>query len=202
MRIEQKFVLNAPPDRVWGFLTDPFQVAGCLPGAAITSRIDDRTYEGTITVKVGPVTAAYKGKVRFERLDPEHLETELVGQGQDVRGKGGAEMRMVSRLSPLDGGGTEVAVTSDVNISGILAQMGRGMIESISAQIFQQFTAAVQQKLQAAPGSVQGAPQTRLQSASWRRSFRWRGVRTGSRDRREPRLKRPARPRRRIRYAV
>jgi len=106
VKIEQKFALNVPPDRVWGFLTDPVQVAACLPGAAITSRIDDRTYEGTITVKVGPVTAAYKGKVRFERLDPQRLEAEMVGQGQDVKGKGGAEMRMISRLFPREGGGT------------------------------------------------------------------------------------------------
>lgn len=160
MKIEQKFSLNAPPDRVWAFLTDPVQVAACLPGAAITSQIDDRTYEGTVTVKVGPVTAAYKGKVRFERLDAQRLEAEMVGQGQDVKGKGGAEMRMVSRLRPLGGGGTEVAVDSDVNISGILAQMGRGMIESVSAQIFQQFAAAMKQKLEAPPGSVQEGAQS------------------------------------------
>jgi carbon monoxide dehydrogenase subunit G len=157
MQIEQKFALNAPPDRVWGFLTDPVQVAGCLPGAAITSRIDDRTYEGTITVKVGPVTAAYKGKVRFERLDPQRLEAEMVGQGQDVKGKGGAEMRMISRLFPREGGGTEVVVNTDVNISGILAQMGRGIIESVSTQIFQQFTVSMRQKLEASGSGQDGA---------------------------------------------
>ena len=160
MKIEQKFALNVPPDRVWGFLTDPVQVAACLPGAAITSRIDDRTYEGTITVKVGPVTAAYKGKVRFERLDPQRLEAEMVGQGQDVKGKGGAEMRMISRLFPREGGGTEVVVNSDVNISGILAQMGRGLIESVSTQMFQQFTAAMRQKLE-----TSGSDQEVVQSA-------------------------------------
>ena len=160
MKIEQKFALNVPPDRVWGFLTDPVQVAACLPGAAITSRIDDRTYEGTITVKVGPVTAAYKGKVRFERLDPQRLEAEMVGQGQDVKGKGGAEMRMISRLFPREGGGTKVVVNSDVNISGILAQMGRGIIESVSTQMFQQFTAAMRQKLE-----TSGSDQEVVQSA-------------------------------------
>jgi len=160
MQIEQRFALNAPPDRVWAFLTDPVQVAACLPGAAITSRIDDRTYEGTITVKVGPVTAAYKGKVRFERLDPQRLEAEMVGQGQDVKGKGGAEMRMISRLFPREGGGTKVVVNSDVNISGILAQMGRGIIESVSTQMFQQFTAAMRQKLE-----TSGSDQEVVQSA-------------------------------------
>lgn len=158
MKIEQTLSLAAPPEKVWALLTDLYQVASCLPGAAIAEKVDDRTYLGMITVKVGPVTASYRGKIRFERLDPERWEAELVGQGQDVRGKGGAEMRMQSCLRPKDGG-TEVTVASEVNITGILAQMGRGMIESVSNQIFQQFAASMQQKLAAAPGSSQEDPQ-------------------------------------------
>lgn len=148
MKIEQTLSLAAPPEKIWALLTDPYQVASCLPGAAITEKVDDRTYLGTITVKVGPVTASYKGTIRFERLDPERWEAELVGQGQDVRGKGGAEMKMQSRLHPKDGC-TEVWVASEVSISGILAQMGRGMIESIANQIFREFAAALEQKLAA-----------------------------------------------------
>jgi uncharacterized protein len=158
--IEQKFQINAPPDQVWTFLTDPYQVVQCLPGAAITSRIDDHTYEGTVTVKVGPVTAAFKGTVHFERVDPVPLEAQIVGRGQDVKGKGGAELRMLSRLVPLDGGRTEVVVSSDVNISGILAQMGRGMIESVSTQIFQQFAAAMRKRLETGTDSDSEAAQS------------------------------------------
>jgi uncharacterized protein len=146
MKIEQTVAVEAPPDRVWAFLIDPQEVASCLPGAAITEQVDDRTWRGTITVKVGPVSTSYKGTIRFERLDVEKLEAELVGQGQDVRGRGGAEMRMQSRLTPTPTG-TEVTVVSEVQISGILAQLGRGMIESVSGQIFRQFAAAMQQKL-------------------------------------------------------
>ncbi len=157
MKIEQTFSIKAPPDRVWAFLTDPYQVASCLPGAAITEKVDDRTYRGTITVKVGPVTAGYKGTIRFERLDPERWEAEMVGQGQDVKGKGGAEMRMQSRLVP-NGDATDVTVVSEVKISGLLAQMGRGMIESVSNQIFQQFATAMQQKLAAGSDDAGGRP--------------------------------------------
>ncbi len=149
LTIEQHVTVAAPPERVWAFLTDPYQVASCLPGAAITEQVDERTYRGTITVKVGPVTVSYKGTIRFERLDPAQWEAELRGQGQDVKGKGGAEMRMQSRLDP-KGDVTEVTVVSEVNISGMLAQMGRGMIESVSNQIFQQFATAMQRKLASA----------------------------------------------------
>ncbi|HEX6863041.1 MAG TPA: SRPBCC domain-containing protein, partial [Thermoanaerobaculia bacterium] len=67
MQIEKSFVLNAPVATVWEFLTDPYQVGRCLPGAAITDKLDDGSYAGTMTVKVGPVTANYRGKMRFER---------------------------------------------------------------------------------------------------------------------------------------
>ncbi len=146
MTNEQKFFVKAPAERVWAFLTDPHQVAQCLPGAAITEKVDDRTYRGTITVKVGPVAASYKGRISFDRLDVEKLEADLSATGQDTKGKGGAEMQMRSRLVRGDGG-TEVHVTTDVKISGILAQMGRGLIESVSNQMFQRFAGCVQQKL-------------------------------------------------------
>lgn len=162
VKMEQKVSLGAPPDRVWAFLTDPFQVASCLPGAAITEQVDDRTYRGTITVKVGPMTTSYKGTIRFERLDPGAREAELVGQGQDVRGKGGAEMRMQSRLRAVEGG-TEVTVVSEVSITGLLAQLGRGLIEGVADQIFQEFAAAMRQKLGAgaAPAGGEAAVEAR-----------------------------------------
>ncbi len=160
VKMEQKVSLGAPPDRVWAFLTDPFQVASCLPGAAITEQVDDRTYRGTITVKVGPMTTSYKGTIRFERLDPGAREAELVGQGQDVRGKGGAEMRMQSRLRAVEGG-TEVTVVSEVSITGLLAQLGRGMIEGVADQIFQEFAAAMRQKLGAGPAGGEAAAEAK-----------------------------------------
>jgi carbon monoxide dehydrogenase subunit G len=149
-KIEQRFELDAPVDLVWVFLTDPYQVVGCLPGAAITNRVDARTYNGTMTVKVGLVTASYTGKVTFERVDPARHETEVFGVGQDVKGKGSAEMRLVSRLRPGAGGKTEVAVGSEVTVTGIFAQMGRGMIQTVADQLLRQFTGKFAQVLSGA----------------------------------------------------
>jgi len=151
--IEKSFVVKAPADRVWEFLTDPHRVAKCLPGAAITEQLDDQTYAGTITVKVGPVSASYKGQVRFERLDSDARVAELTGRGLEVRGKGGADMRMTSRLVERGPGGTEVMVTSEVNVTGILAQFGRGMIQDVSDQMFDKFTEAMRAELE---GGEQG----------------------------------------------
>lgn len=161
MQIEKTFVVMASPAAVWDFLTDPHRVARCLPGAAITEQIDEKTYAGTITVKVGPVAASYKGRVRFERLDAAERSAEIVGSGQDIRGKGGADMRMRSRLVEKAPGQTEVIATSEVNVTGILAQFGRGMIQDVSDQMFQKFTDAVRAELESktqAPAGTNPAP--------------------------------------------
>ena len=150
--IEKQFVINAARRDVWAFLTDPSRVAGCLPGASITGQVDERTHAGTIAVKVGPVSARYKGTVRFERLDEEEGVAEIAAAGQDVRGKGGADMRMTSRVVARGPAETEVTVASTVNISGILAQFGRGLIQDVSDQMFRQFTDAMRAALESAPG--------------------------------------------------
>jgi uncharacterized protein len=162
MQIEKTFDIKAPRAAVWEFLTDPYKVARCLPGAAITEKLDERSYGGTITVKVGPVTANYRGKMRFEKLDAEAGEAEIVASGQETRGKGGADMRMKSRVAERAPGETEVNVVSDVNVVGVLAQFGRGMIQDVSDQLFQKFTDAMRRELEApaapAPAVTEGAP--------------------------------------------
>ena len=168
LEISKTFTIDAPKQAAWDFLTDPYRVARCLPGAAITGKQDDQSYTGTITVKVGPVSASYKGKVRFEKLDPAAGTAEIVASGQDVKGKGGADMRMQSRLREISPGKTEVSATSQVNITGILAQMGARMIQDVSDQMLQRFTQAMQAELGSAsraegnspfpPASVSSAP--------------------------------------------
>jgi len=160
--VVKTFVVKAPPPTVWQFLIDPHRVARCLPGAAITDRVDDQTYTGTMTVKVGPVTTSYRGKVVFQRLDASSYVAEVVASGQDVKGKGGADMKMSSTLKEVSPGETEVTAVSRVNITGILAQMGRGMIQDVSDELFQVFSQRMQTELEAepqpAPGDLPATP--------------------------------------------
>jgi carbon monoxide dehydrogenase subunit G len=148
IEISKSFVVKASRAAAWNFLTDPVRVARCLPGAAITNQVDERTHAGTITMKVGPVTASYKGTMRFERLDTAAWTAEIVAAGQDVRGKGGADLRMTSTLVERAPGETEVNITSQVNVMGILAQFGRGMIQDVSDQMFATFVAAARAELE------------------------------------------------------
>jgi carbon monoxide dehydrogenase subunit G len=158
MEITKSFTVNAPAEAVWAFLIDPYRVARCLPGAALTEKIDDLTYVGTITVKVGPVTASYRGRLHFDRLDPTAREAELSGAGQETKGKGGADMRMKSRVVERGPNETEVTVVSDVNVVGVLAQFGRGMIQDVSDALFQKFSQAMRRELEAPAAVAPMAP--------------------------------------------
>src|SRR6202050_2242635 len=106
--ITKTFQVKEPVEQVWSLLSDPRRVATCVPGASITEQVDEKTYKGAISVRVGPSTTDYKGQLQIVRLDPENHEIEILGKGQDVRGRGSASMKMTGKLRSLEGGGTEV----------------------------------------------------------------------------------------------
>jgi uncharacterized protein len=139
-RIEKTFQVNQPIDKVWALLSDPPKVASCVPGAQITEKVDDKTYKGSISVKVGPSVTDYKGEVQILSLDPQNHEIEIQGKGQDVRGRGSASMTMTGKLATLADGATQVTSTSEVNVVGILAQMGSRVITEVSNIMFDKFT--------------------------------------------------------------
>lgn len=157
VRIEKSFQLKEPVEKVWVFLSDPRKVVTCVPGAQIVEQVDERTYKGAISVKVGPSVTDYKGEVQIVRLDPEAHEIEILGKGQDVRGKGSASMKMTGKLTATPDGGAEMTSVSELNVVGILAQMGGRMIQEVSNVMFDQFMNNFRQKLQAGPSEEDAA---------------------------------------------
>src|SRR3984957_752199 len=148
IRIKKTFQIGEPLERVWKFISDPRKVANCLPGAQITETVDDRTFKGLIKVQVGPSVTDYKGQVHIERLDEQNHEIEIVGKGQDVRGKGSASMKMTGKVQSLPDGSTEVASIAEVTVVGLLAQMGGRMIQEVSNKMFAEFSANFAARLQ------------------------------------------------------
>ena len=159
-KIEEKFELQAPVERVWKYLIDPTQVALCLPGAELLEAQDERTFLGAVKVKVGPVSMSYKGTVKFIDVDNEAHQVRLVGEGREAGGGGSAKMTMVSKVTALSGGGSMVEVTTEMELVGKIVQFGRGMIEEVSRQLFRQFSACVKERLEV-DDEVQ-APQTAI----------------------------------------
>ncbi len=152
MRLEQSFEVAAPLEQVWQTLVDVEHVAPCLPGAAVTGRNDDGSYNGTFTVKIGPTTASYTGRLEMENIDEASHTATMQAQGTDKRGQGGAKATILSRVAPIDGQGTRVDVVTDYHITGRLARFGRGgMIEDISARLLREFAKRLQTSLDAQP---------------------------------------------------
>jgi uncharacterized protein len=147
MQIEKTFQVKEPVEKVWSFLSDPRKVAACVPGAQITEQVDDKTYKGAISVKVGPSVTDYRGEVQIVRLDTQNHEIEILGKGQDVRGRGSASMKMTGKLRALTDGRTEVTSISELTVVGILAQMGSRVINEVSSIMFGEFTKNFQARL-------------------------------------------------------
>lgn len=148
IQIDKEFEVDQTPEQVWDFLVDPERVVECLPGARLVEQIDERTYEGEIGVRLGPIGATFHGTIHFDELDEENLQVRMSGQGKDEKGTGSVKMSMRSRLEPREGGGTRVAVSQTVNLSGKLASFGRGgVIQSVADFMFGRFTGCVQKKL-------------------------------------------------------
>jgi uncharacterized protein len=162
IKIEKSFQLANPPDEVWQFLSNPQKVATCVPGARVTEQVDERTYRGVIKVQVGPAVTDYKGEAQIERLDPEKREIQLIGKGQDVRGKGSATMKLTGVVHALPNGRSEIITVSEVNVVGLLAQLGARMIQEVANRMFDQFTANFRTQLEreqsgSAPAGTQAA---------------------------------------------
>jgi carbon monoxide dehydrogenase subunit G len=147
IKIEKSFQVPEPADQVWKVISDPRSVANCVPGARITEAVDEKTYKGVIKIKLGASVTDYKGEAHIERLDDQAQEIEMIGKGQDVRGKGGATMKLTAKVRALPEGGTEVATISELNVIGILAQMGSRMIQEVANQIFEEFTKNLRRQL-------------------------------------------------------
>ncbi|HEY7546631.1 MAG TPA: SRPBCC family protein [Blastocatellia bacterium] len=149
-KIEQKFEVQAPVERVWKYLIDPARVVVCIPGAELLESHDDGTFLGAVKVKVGPVTMSYKGTVRFAEIDEQARQVRILGEGREASGAGSAKVSMLSRITPLESGGSEVTVDAEMDLVGKIVQFGRGMIEEVSRQLFRQFSACVKQHLEMA----------------------------------------------------
>lgn len=167
MKLEQSFEVRAPQERVWEALIDIERVVPCLPGAALTGRDDEGSYDGTFSVKIGPTTASYRGKLKLEQVDEAAHSARLQANGTDRRGQGGARATITSGVQETNGG-ARVDVVTDYQITGRLARFGRGgMIEDIAGRLLREFAQCLQASVGGQPeASVQGgAPEAAAEPA-------------------------------------
>jgi len=147
LQLETVFRLPLPPEEAWKVLLDVPAITPCVPGAELTEVVDERTWKGKSSVKLGAVSLAYAGTVTMEERDDAGRRAVLKAQGTETRGRGLASARITMRLEAADGGDTRVVMVTDLNISGTVAQVGRGMIGDVSQKIANQFAANLSAKI-------------------------------------------------------
>jgi carbon monoxide dehydrogenase subunit G len=142
MEIKNEFEVPATKAEAWKLLLDVERVVPCVPGAEITEVVDDSTWKGKMAVKLGPIRLSFAGEVHLEETDEPAGRVEMRAKGQETRGKGNAQANVTSLLEPVEGG-TKVSITTDLRLSGPVAQYGRGMIQDVSSKMVDQFAACL-----------------------------------------------------------
>ena len=137
MKIEDSFRVDVPVDEAWKVLLDLERIAPCLPGAQLTE-VEGDEYRGTVKIKVGPITAQYKGVAKIEEADEANHKVVLQAEGRDTRGQGNASATVTATLVAR-GRGTTVNIDTDLNITGKVAQFGRGVMADVSSKLLGQF---------------------------------------------------------------
>jgi carbon monoxide dehydrogenase subunit G len=150
VELEKTFPMPGTVEASWEFLQNIEGVAGCMPGAKITQRVDDTHYKGTISVRVGPAGMTFKGEIEVQALDAATRTLHLVGKGSDTSGTSGASMDLVARIEPGATEGTSNLVgRSEVTMSGKAAAFGGRMMGSVADQILKQFAGNFATQVQA-----------------------------------------------------
>ena len=177
MELVNEFTVNRPIDEAWAVLTDVERIAPCLPGAQL-QEIEGDVYRGVVKVKVGPISAALKGEASFVERDDVNHRAVLKGDGRDTKGNGNASALITATLEEISPTSAKCVVHTDLNMTGKVAQFGRGALADISGKLMQQFAKNLDEMLAAdkqapvtrtpapAPESVATLPESGDQSAA------------------------------------
>jgi carbon monoxide dehydrogenase subunit G len=140
MLIDHRITVPAPPERVWAFMMDIPSVSRCVPGLGDVARVDDETYSGVMSVRVGPIAVRLDGRVSLAERDETAHQARMDLQAADKRINGAVNARMRMQLASADDGRkTDVAIQTDANVMGKLGEFGQAVIRKKADQIVQEF---------------------------------------------------------------
>jgi carbon monoxide dehydrogenase subunit G len=133
-----EFTVNRPIEEAWPLITDLERIAPCLPGAEL-QEVEGETYRGVVKVKLGAISSQFKGEAHFVERDDENYRAVIKGAGRDTGGRGNASAEISAQAESLSPTSTRVAVTTDLHITGKVAQFGRGIMGDVSSKLMAQF---------------------------------------------------------------
>jgi len=169
VRFSNEISVDAQPDELFEFMSDPEQVVKCLPGASVEGR-DGDDWRGAMSVKVGPIKASYEGTMRFLELDAEARRAVMRARADEASGQGQAEARITSEVEERDGGSC-LRMETDLQIRGKVAQFGRGAMEQVAGRMLERFADNVEKAIRGETpedaGDAAGLPLPRVPSGVW-----------------------------------
>jgi carbon monoxide dehydrogenase subunit G len=159
--LTNEFSVNLPKSMAIEVLTDIALIAPCIPGVSITETIDDRTYRGEATVRLGPVKLTFTGVGEITEINYDAHTASVQAGGTDKKGRGGANATVTFELQGGDKTAsglptTKVIVQTDLLLNGSIAQYGRasGLIESIAQELTKEFAGNLEKALSTENGSL------------------------------------------------
>src|ERR687897_1452047 len=151
MQLENEFTVPASIDQAWAVLLDVPRVAPCLPGATVEEgQGEEGEYKGQMKIKIGPITASYKGTVKIQEADEAAHRVAMRAQAKDARGQGTAAATITSTMEEV-ADGTKISVVTDMRVTGPAAQFGRGVMQDVSAKLMTRFADCLAQQMQESP---------------------------------------------------
>jgi carbon monoxide dehydrogenase subunit G len=145
MQITDTFHVDVPVEQAWDVLLDVERIAPCMPGAQL-QEVEGDEYRGIVKVKVGPITAQYKGAARITEANVDTRTIVIKAEGRDTRGQGNASATVTASLTA-DATGTEVGIDTDLHVTGKVAQFGRGVMADVSSKLLAQFVECLHGKV-------------------------------------------------------
>jgi uncharacterized protein len=160
-KLLNEFTVDQPIDTTWAVLTDVERIAPCMPGATL-EEIEGDIYRGVVKVKLGAISAAFRGQASFVERDDVNHRAVLRGEGRDTTGKGNADALITASLEQISPTQTKCVVETDLRITGKVAQFGRGIMGDVSKKLITQFATNLNAMLadsEAAPAPAAAAAQ-------------------------------------------
>lgn len=162
MELKNELVVQAPLQQAWPLLLDVASIAECVPGGELVEKIDDRSFKGRVSVKLGPILLTFEGIANFTEIDEANHRTRVEARGSDKKGRGTAQADLVMQLIP-NGAFTKVSIVTDLQLAGSVAQYGRasGLLAEVSQHLLDDFSENLNRRIRnsPAPGDVDNVGQ-------------------------------------------
>jgi uncharacterized protein len=152
VRLENSFEVPGSPDAAWDLLMDIPRVIPCMPGAELIETVDDTHWRSRMRVKLGPISLSFLTDVSREEADESERRVVLATKAREERGRGAASATVASSLAAAEDG-TKVTIVTDLALTGMAAQFGRGLVQDVTAQLLEQFASCLEQQLVTEPSA-------------------------------------------------